>query len=436
MNKTISLIANVKVLKPLSEIIAKKGYIIQQQLPVLTLPITNQLMDSPPDIIFISEEVECDDDLTIIETIGLIKEKVNPRFIVQTRPRIIGDPLLSDLVSLAVYDFITSNEFEVNELIRLIENPRHYPDVKDYHNLTRRIIDLPLPDLPNGDLGGPEPHTGKSFKESLSSWIRKPFETMGSLTHSVKEPYQKKVSPPKEVEVTDETRKKNIILPLRRVETTTTPSVKRATNYDNNGQKESKEVKEKPKNPYLEFSIRNKMTTKAVPGKLITVVSAKSRVGCTTIAFNLQRFGGVLITPNTFESSLQLNIIKVENPHEIEESLEKTLKKHDFIIIDSGIHHSVELIQKSSLVVVVTDNKSDSVDHLKRLYEHIPSEKSIIAINKAIPSGITPKDLSKYLQVPIGIVIPLQNGYKENYGRSQSIGPWDIFYEKYLKSII
>lgn len=437
MNKAIALLANIHILKPLCEILKEKGYQVTQQLPVLTLPIIKQLASNSPEIIFISEEVDCDDDLTVIEAISLIKAQSNPRFIIQTRPRKIGDNFLSDLVSLVVYDFLPKSEFDIEELLNLIEHPRDYQQVKDYHNLTRRIFDLPLDELPKEETGEVETFEEKNKSLNLRDWLKNPFKLKGQPIK-----IKPKVIPEKpKGEVVREKVMPNVPKVLRPTEnpfyrpkllTNSRPVSDNPIREANAKRLQQKEEPQKvTPQPKMEIEKKQLLSEKNT-SCIITVVGTKPNVGCTTVAVNLLRYGGILITKEKRKWTSDIEAEYLDTFQKVEEKITEVTAKYRTVVIDAGQTHDItELNRVSNGIVVVSDNRKDANQLLTKLYEKVPLEKSILAVNKAIPSGgISPKDLSEGCKIPIGIVLPIQSGYGKSYGLDLSNGPWEVFLKK------
>lgn len=132
--KRIVLIAHIQILELISDQLTQRGYEVIRQLPVITVPVINDIISLKPDCIIISEGSQFDDEYTLLKAIQAIKSKYNTRIIVHTRTRKVGDQLLSDLVTLNVYDFIPLNSFDFSEILTLLNDPRDYSDVVKYHN--------------------------------------------------------------------------------------------------------------------------------------------------------------------------------------------------------------------------------------------------------------------------------------------------------------
>lgn len=140
------LIANIQILETLTDHLTLRGYEILRELPMITIPSIKDIILLNPDCIIISEGSQFDDGITLLKAIRTIKSQYKGRIIVQTQTRKIGDGLLSDLITLNVYDFIALSSFDLSEIIVLLENPREYADVSKYHNYAKEssTIDLPL----------------------------------------------------------------------------------------------------------------------------------------------------------------------------------------------------------------------------------------------------------------------------------------------------
>lgn len=144
-NKRIVLIANIQILETLSKHLTQRGYEILRQLPMVTATSLNDIKQLKPDCIILSEGSQFDDDYTLLKAIQTIKSQNRARIIVHTQTRKIGDSLLSDLVTLNVYDFIAFSSFDLTVMFHLLENPNEYADVAEYHNYAKESATLDQP---------------------------------------------------------------------------------------------------------------------------------------------------------------------------------------------------------------------------------------------------------------------------------------------------
>jgi|GEM_PF-6234349 hypothetical protein len=185
--KKIVLIANKKILQALSDQLTQYGYEILRELPLVTDLVVNDIITLKPDVIFISEGSQFDDDFTLLRTIHYFKSinKIRARIIVHTRTRKIGDDLLSDLISLNVYDFIALSSFDIAEIIKLIENPRVYSDVSEYHNYAKESSSLDISlDLPHDiEPSLPEEQAPPLVQPPTTNYIKE--KMLGTATISV-----------------------------------------------------------------------------------------------------------------------------------------------------------------------------------------------------------------------------------------------------------
>ncbi|MBP3916175.1 AAA family ATPase [Clostridium sp.] len=84
-----------------------------------------------PDIIVLRETLP--GSASILDIVYELRNQCfNSRIIFISKERKIGDPLLSELVSLGVYDIIVSNPVKVTDIISLIEKPNSFSDVSYY----------------------------------------------------------------------------------------------------------------------------------------------------------------------------------------------------------------------------------------------------------------------------------------------------------------
>jgi S-DNA-T family DNA segregation ATPase FtsK/SpoIIIE len=105
------------------------------------------------------------------------------------------------------------------------------------------------------------------------------------------------------------------------------------------------------------------------------------------------------------------------------------------VTVDLGLYTGdcLDLIQAARSMIYVTDNQSGSLGASLQQTEHLPVDKMILAINKAMPSGLSPGLLSTQLDMPIGIMIPFDHCYGDNFGLSLPRKPWDIFRQLIMK---
>lgn len=142
--KRIVLIANVNILGTLSEHLTQRGYEMLIELPMITTSVMNNIIKLKPDCVILSESCQFEDGFTLLKVIQAIKSQRRTRILIHTQTQNVGDRLLSDLISLNVYDFISLNvdvsdfialsTFNFSEILALLETPREYCDIAKYHN--------------------------------------------------------------------------------------------------------------------------------------------------------------------------------------------------------------------------------------------------------------------------------------------------------------
>lgn len=93
--------------------------------------IVKNCLINNPDIVIIRETLPGSQN--ILDIIYELRQKCfKTRIIFISKERKIGDPLLAELVSLGVYDFITSNPVKVTDIMSLIHEANSFSDVSYY----------------------------------------------------------------------------------------------------------------------------------------------------------------------------------------------------------------------------------------------------------------------------------------------------------------
>lgn len=100
--------------------------------------VVSNCLATNPDILIVRETLP--GALNILELVYEIRQKCyGTRIIFISKERKVGDPLLSELVSLGVFDILTTNPIKITDLIAVIEKPNSFADVSFYRQ--KLVID-------------------------------------------------------------------------------------------------------------------------------------------------------------------------------------------------------------------------------------------------------------------------------------------------------
>lgn len=146
--KKVVICARSELSKNLVPILEKNNCEIVREVPFLSRGCVADFISLKPDVIIISEYVQIDQGMSLINTLHQIKAELTVQIIVLCKQRQPGDRVLQALINVNVYDFIAANEYNVDELLALIKKPRTYNDVAAYHQ--------PVLDSGDGPLSVPE----------------------------------------------------------------------------------------------------------------------------------------------------------------------------------------------------------------------------------------------------------------------------------------
>ena len=90
-----------------------------------------KVKDVEPDIIVLSDDLSGNID-TLSMVLSIKQEFKYTRLVFLTYLRYVGDPLLKNLVTYNVYDFIADDTWRLSDIINLITHPRAFADVQTY----------------------------------------------------------------------------------------------------------------------------------------------------------------------------------------------------------------------------------------------------------------------------------------------------------------
>jgi len=167
------------------------------------------------------------------------------------------------------------------------------------------------------------------------------------------------------------------------------------------------------------------------PDNIVVVFSTKRYVGVTTVATNLTPSGGLLINLGRGEQPAKwpehFSVWPVSGDHRVMEIVAMA-ETFDQVTVDLGLYTEdcLDVLKAAQKVVYVTDNQSNTLGASLQQTKNLPTDKIILAINKAMPSGLSPGLLSAQLGMPIGIMIPFDSSYDDHFGLSLPRKPWEI----------
>lgn len=104
---------------------------IVREVPYANRSILDLLLKLQPDVVVVSEDLSCDEDLTLRQFVFGLRE-ANIRVIFLAYDREPGDPLLSDLVSMGVTDLVTTGRVSVQMLREMFERQTPWSEVAKY----------------------------------------------------------------------------------------------------------------------------------------------------------------------------------------------------------------------------------------------------------------------------------------------------------------
>ncbi|AFM40465.1 hypothetical protein Desaci_1448 [Desulfosporosinus acidiphilus SJ4] len=174
------------------------------------------------------------------------------------------------------------------------------------------------------------------------------------------------------------------------------------------------------------------------PENVVLVLGTKRYVGVTTVAVNLTPHDGLLVNLERGEQPAEwpnlFTVSDVSGEQRVSD-IAKLAESFDHVTVDLGLVTSdcTDLLNASQTIIYVTDNQPGSLGSSLQQIETLPADKMVLAITKAMPSGLSPGLLSAQLGMPIGIMIPFDHGYGENFGLSLPRKPWDILRQLTMK---
>ncbi|MCB8818616.1 hypothetical protein [Desulfosporosinus shakirovi] len=169
-----------------------------------------------------------------------------------------------------------------------------------------------------------------------------------------------------------------------------------------------------------------------LPKNVVVVFSTKRYVGVTTVSVNLTPPQGLLINLGRGEQPMKwpehFMTLSVSGERRVTEIVSMA-ERFDRVTVDLGLYTEdcLDVIKAAQNVVYVTDNQQNTLGVSLQQTENLPRDKMMLAINKAIPSGLSPGLLSAQLGMLIGIMIPFDSYYSDGFGLSLPSKPWELF---------
>jgi len=208
--------------------------------------------------------------------------------------------------------------------------------------------------------------------------------------------------------------------------------------------KKDNPFQKKPLNPFAkdiseERLISGKTRQKVVPfvkpiqfpDNIVVIFGTKRYVGVTTVAANLTPSGGLLINLGRGEQPVNwpehFTVWPVSGDRRVNEIVAMA-ETFDQVTVDLGLYTEdcLDVLKAAQKVIYVTDNQPNTLGASLQQTEALPTDKMILAINKAMPSGLSPGLLSAQLGMQIGIMIPFDSSYDDHFGLSLPRKPWEI----------
>ncbi|WP_088186406.1 hypothetical protein [Desulfosporosinus sp. FKA] len=174
------------------------------------------------------------------------------------------------------------------------------------------------------------------------------------------------------------------------------------------------------------------------PENVVLVLGTKRYVGVTTVAVNLAPPDGLLVNLGRGEQPAEwpdlFAVTDVSGEQRVSD-IAKLAESFDHVTVDLGLVTSecTDLLNASQKIIYVIDNQPGSLGSSLEQIETLPVEKMALAITKAMPSGLSPGLLSAQLGMPIGIMIPFDKSYDDQFGLTLPRKPWEILRQLIMK---
>lgn len=169
----------IEGIEAFKQFLSAHGFPVVREFRYATIDTVNEIAGTPAEVIFVSSELPLH-GLTILEFVEAIREHVPAlRVVFHATEQLPGDPLLSDLVGLGVYDILlsTNDDSFGKDLLEVLRQPRTFKDVKH--------LRVPASGTGNGPGAGTEVKPSASLPGILPSGRGRRVIVFARLGHAV-----------------------------------------------------------------------------------------------------------------------------------------------------------------------------------------------------------------------------------------------------------
>lgn len=463
--KQVVLCVPTDLSKGLSKYLTQKGFEIIRDIPHISRSSIMDFITLKPDIIIVSEYVAVDTGLNLVQALQLLKTQINVQVIVHLNERPPGDRLIHNLVSIAIYDFIASRNFNLSDVLALIENPRSFNDVAQHYLYFLDQSDTPLPviSVPQERVENSKGTQNASY-EPKSSWRNSLNDLFKNIKEILPKSKEKNEEPQEAIheewkdrsseitttssinvdqemhdsqpEIKVQTPNINIIrsqsrsvvkptLPPRQIKKVENPFARSEAINTREKKLSINLAAPQPEIPIPQLRMEN---SEKYPHHVLGVLGINRYVGTTTIGLNLLSGQSLYVLLRSDENLRQLTGVKITRLGK-PEKLDALIQKKDYaqIIVDLGSIQdtSLQILPKFQRIIIVMDNRPKSLDEATQYLKLINDTQIVLAVNKAQPLELSPGKISQQLKIPLGIVLPFDSGYMNQYGLALPRGPWE-----------
>jgi len=392
---------------------------VLRDLPYCSHQILEDTVELRPDVVILSEYINWD-KTDLLHTVRYIRTNCSTtQIIAHVRERRVGDSLLHDLVSLVVYDILLNVEFNIREILKMIEHPSSYADVRHYHNFSK-------------DEDSQLPVVTEQQRSILTKWEEAdPIIEVDNNVPSVKGRF---FAQGIKALLQD---KEEYLQRLKRIFVTEPQFVKQEIAWNikpiTNNQGTSKTRKVFESIPEMDDKQQNKQIQRISPtiekkrnNRLILVIGTDRYVGTTTVTVNLARQGQIIYYPEGYnqEISWPTSQISAESINMRDWVKWINLNESKERLIDCGYYTKMldPWIAKADIVFLIAENRSKCLESASSIKL---TTRTRLIINKATPDGIKPIILSRALNIPYSAVIPYDTEYRHNFGLALNRTSWN-----------
>lgn len=352
------------------------------------------IINTNPDVLVISEYVQGDGGFSLKEFINSIKTNTTIRVLLLTGGRGVGDKFLHEMVSIGVWDILDKDEFRLEQLSNLIYNQVHYKDVAKYHN---PVMESAAHDIKN---------IFNKIKPPNSPKIEKPREIIKEVSKEVIKEIIKEVPVIREVA---QPGLKDTIVFWSNCETGKTFI---STNY-------AIALSQQPHTPKVlliegDFLGRNQYIQFKLPQNYMGIAEA---VHCTSAKTLLKLMYQPKGLPNLHILALHPKKDLGKNDPSLLQHIQDYIREQfDYIIVDAGKNINDPFIKGAmrvaTKVYIVTNLEWPKNFHLSEAITNLKQSKANFSkyrliVNQFINgSEITAKDLESILAIPLVGVVP------------------------------